>query len=389
METVTQFKTINGNKYVKQNDKVVCIEDISRHPPYDEKKLYPIKGISKIFILDDFLEILQRLPITSLDIYRVYSKNGELIPTKEGISKNNIWVQVHWEDYEDFDGNDSTIVDFNCLGIRFNQSRGGKGINKLYLDDNTFMRKIVCSVNPFINDINSKLPSTSKKSIIYIRVSSGKTDDETSLSGQFECGCHLTMILGLIIYDVFIGNGISAGSKGKEPPNLKQNNFKNCINQPGYNTLIVKYPNRLTRSVSGFVDLFFNNLKPRGINIIAFDNNNKLIDSSKDDFLMNLSNRNVSIIKDRENYRKNSLPDGLYMSIILKSVWLRLINKAEEEYENNCKMAQQTADYNKKRKIEKLDEDDNLKAIEEAFKSKNKDKIITLINTFKARTGYL
>ena len=251
METVTQFKTINGSKYVKQNDKVVCIEDRSRHHPYDEKKLYSVKRVSKIFILDNFLEILKRLPLTSLDIYRVYSKNGKLIPTNEGIAEDNIWVQVHWEDYKDIDGNDSTIVDFNCLGIRFNQSRGGKGINKLYLDDNTFMRKIVCSVNPFINDINSKLPSTSKKSIIYIRVSSGKTDDETSLSGQFECGCHLAFENLLSILDTFIHNGRSGGSKDKdEPPNFKCNAFKYFINQEGYNTLIVKYLNRFTRSVS-------------------------------------------------------------------------------------------------------------------------------------------
>lgn len=389
ISSVSEFKEINGNKYVKIDDKFELIEDTSKHPPYNENQLYEINRITKVYIKKDLHKILTELPIAHIDIYRVYSKNGKLIPTSEGIPLNEVLVKVHWEDYLDLDGNDYTYEDINTLGVRYNQGKNGKGIKKLWLDDNTFMRKIMCEINLTIKGINSKLPSTAKKAIIVARTSSGKTDEEVSLTSQVDCGYYLVMILGLRIFDVFIVNGMSAGSKGKEPPNLKQINFQNCINQSGYDTLIFKNPNRLTRNMSGFLDLFLNNLKPRGINIITFDDDNKQIDSSKDIFLMNISDRHIEIISDRNNYRKNSLPDGLYMSIINKSVFLRLINKAEEQYETICKMAQQTADIRKKRKIEELEEQDNLQLIEDAFKSGDKTRCLEMIKNFKLNTGSL
>ena len=67
----------------------------------------------------------------------------------------------------------------------------------------------------------------------------------------------------------------------------------------------------------------------------------------------------------------------------------KLINKAEEQYETICKMAQQTADIKKKRKIEELEEQDNLQLIEDAFKSGDKTKVVEMIENFKLNKGSL
>ena len=383
---VDEFKIISGSKYVLTNNGIVLIDDISKQVNC-QSGIFNVNYISDVYITSEMFEILQRKPICSIDLNRVKCICEQFVPTSNGISVNSIWVKIHWTGYKNKNNEDYTVEDFNSLGIRNKKPGKGKGINRLSLDSNQFMRQIMCMINPMIREINNKV-SSKKKSAIYLRTSVEKESKiENSLESQFECNLSVSKDNDLLINDVLIHDGKSGGGKYETTPNTYDNLFQEFI-RGDFNTLIVKFPHRLCRKVSVFLEIF-ENLKSKDRNILSLISNpvhpkyGSIIDTNKDIELNKYSKKDIEVLKDRENFYTNPLPDSLYMSLINKSIFMIEMHEAETTWEHISAEGKRNADLKKKRKHAEENFLDDLKKLKSVINTNDTDKIKAALRSFK------
>jgi len=358
---VKELKVIHGSKYaVLLNNEVLLLEDINHRLDYEENEGI-VLNVDIIYILDDFYSKLINISISLIDINNVISIDGQYRPTENGIPFNKIWVKIHWKDYNNKINENYTIEDFNCLGYRDKKpSKNSSGKKRLSLDSNTFMRKAI--VNLFnLNNINFK-----KQSVIYGRTSIGKnTKDENSIDSQFKCGFYISRKNNLSVVDMLLHNGKTGGSHTMKTRNTSCPLFIQFINSE-YDTLIVKFINRLCRKVSKFIELFLL-LKSQNKNIITLISNPIKdychdINTYNDYFLNNITTKEIDVLMDRSNFIKNPAPDGMYMSLIYKSSFLEEMHEAELVWVKISAGSQRNADLKKKRKLEDYVSMENINA---------------------------
>lgn len=389
VKIVKNFREIHGSKYVVlMDDNVICIDNKDHYvASKDDTSPAKITHISTIYITKHNYEILTKTPFSKIHINHVKCNNGIYLPIENGIPEGIIWVKIHWEGYLNINNEDYTVEDFNCLAIRFKKpGKKSKGKNRLQLDSNSSMRQALVSLLNW----NKNISIDSEKAVIYHRTSLEKDESkkENSIDSQNECNLEIAKKFNLYIVDQLSHNGKSGGSSKMNTPNTDCPLFNEFINGE-FKHLIVKYPHRLCRKVSKFMEIYqkFKEDKRNIISLISDCNHPKygsIINTDNDIFLANMTDEQIGILMDRRNFTRNPLPNSLYMSLVNKSIFLMEIHEAEVFWEKTSAEAKINADFIKKRKLEELVLDKSITKLSKVFSEGNREEIKKAMSLHKA-----